>query len=153
MFKSLISGLAIMMVSLVVLAGCEKSDLVMEFLSTLTAAATPSPSLAATTPIPTAATEITSTYLNAVQAYGNFETAGVDIKFKTLITAETGKMFYKKTTDSIYQEGQPFTKYDGNHMATSLFDLSANTTYDVKVEVSGSQGITTDLTTVTTKPE
>ncbi|QHW30460.1 DNRLRE domain-containing protein [Paenibacillus rhizovicinus] len=65
-----------------------------------------------TTPPP-----LSSVYLSAIQTYGNFETAGVDIKFKSLLSSETAKMFYKKTTDSTYKEGQPFTKYDGNHMA------------------------------------
>ncbi|MBS4218703.1 hypothetical protein KHA96_10305 [Bacillus sp. FJAT-49711] len=97
--------------------------------------------------------DISATELISIETYGNFETAGIDIKFDNLITDETASIFYKKSSEAIYREGHSFTKYDGNHMATSLFDLKKDTSYDVKIVVNGSQGSTEYFTTVKTKPE
>ncbi|MCR2821185.1 FIMAH domain-containing protein [Lederbergia panacisoli] len=94
-----------------------------------------------------------ATELVNIETYGNFETAGIDIKFENLITDETASVFYKKSSETIYREGHHFTKYDGNHMAASLFDLKKDTTYDIKIVVNSSQGSSEYFTTVKTKPE
>ena len=94
-----------------------------------------------------------ATELGNIETYGNFETAGIDLKFNHLITDETASVFYKKANEGVYLEGHPFTKYDGNHMATSLFDLKPDTTYDVKIVVDSEQGKSEHYTTVKTKPD
>src|SRR5690242_12998752 len=55
--------------------------------------------------------------------YANFETAGVIIKVDNMSYNESATIEYKKSTDSTYQPGHPLVRYDGNHMATSLFNL------------------------------
>ena len=95
--------------------------------------------------------EAASTIVLEVSAYGNFETAGIDIKVnKTYITSSTFEIEYKASGESVYKKGHNFVKYDGNHMATSLFNLSLNTTYDIRILVDGNVEATT---TVKTKPE
>ena len=88
--------------------------------------------------------------------YGNYETAGVIIKVDNVNFNETATIEYKKTTDSTYTTGHYFVRYDGNHMATSLFKLTSNTTYDIRVTLSdpvdGVTGTNPWTTTVTTKP-
>jgi hypothetical protein len=111
---------------------------------TVSAAKPPAP-----TPTPAALPTITN-----IQTYGNYETAGVNITFSGLVTtAQSARVYYKKTSESTYREGHNFIKFDGNHMATSLFDLSLNTAYDIKVDYNNSQTVTTSYSTVTTKTE
>src|SRR5690606_14055289 len=60
----------------------------------------------------------------------SFETAGVIIKLPSSTpSSASAKIFIKKRSETIYKEGHPFTRYDANNMATSLFDLQNNTAY------------------------
>lgn len=64
-----------------------------------------------------------------------FKTAGIIIKLPpNSINTVTARVFYKRSVDSAYQEGHKFTKYDLNNMATSLFYLTPDTSYDVRVD-------------------
>ena len=95
--------------------------------------------------------EAASDIILEVNTYGNFETAGVDIKVnKEDIKTSVFQVEYKVATDSVYRKGHNFVKYDGNHMATSLFNLSLDTTYDIRIIVDGT---VEETATVKTKPE
>jgi hypothetical protein len=92
----------------------------------------------------------------SVSTYGNFITAGIDIKINNMNFNESATIEYKKTTDSTYKQGHYFVRYDGNHMATSLFNLQNSTTYDIKITLSDPDGVSGTnpyYTTVTTKAE
>ena len=72
-----------------------------------------------------------------ISTYGNYETAGVNIKVPGLTKSTKGTLKYKKTSESVWKDGHDFVKYDGNHMATSLFDLELDTEYIVEVFLDG----------------
>ncbi len=87
------------------------------------------------------------TYISNITAYGAFETAGINIELSGNDKTETGKAFYKATGDLKYIEGHHFVRYDGNHMASSLFNLIPATTYDVKAVLYNSNGEALDSAT------
>ena len=104
--------------------------------------------------------------INRVQVYGNVITAGLNINITGMpMTIEEGatlpftpyaRVFYRVAGTRLYQEGHWFHRYDGNNMATSLFDLQPDTTYDIVIRLYDTKGGTlqdTHTTTVTTKPE
>ena len=71
-----------------------------------------------------------------IESYGAFISGGVEIEIKSLNGPESAKLFYKKKSESSYKEGHPFVRYDANHLATSLFDLTPGTEYDIKIELT-----------------
>lgn len=75
-----------------------------------------------------------------VKTYGSFETGGVDIQVDNLNGNESAKLYYKNANEDNFQEGHTFVKYDANHFATSLFNLSLDTEYFVKVELVDPDG-------------
>jgi hypothetical protein len=88
--------------------------------------------------------------------YGAFETAGITIELSNYDHDETARIFYKKAGTSTYHEGHPLIRYDANHMATSLFNLALNTTYDLRIELVDPDGTNpnqTVTTQVATRPE
>jgi len=104
--------------------------------------------------------------INRVQAYGNVITAGLNMNITGMpMTIEEGahlpftpyaRVFYRVAGTRLYQEGHWFHRYDGNNMATSLFDLTPDTTYDIVIRLYDTKDGTlqdTYTTTVTTKPE
>ena len=92
-----------------------------------------------------------------VRAYGNYETAGINIEVEGLTAQTEGFIFYKEAgSPQDYQEGHFFTKYDNRHMATSLFDLKSDTAYDIIIKLyDGGSGYLLDTqgASVATKPE
>ncbi|TAL69717.1 MAG: T9SS type A sorting domain-containing protein [Bacteroidetes bacterium] len=94
--------------------------------------------------------------ISDVKTYGNFETAGIIIKIDGMNFNETATVEYKKTGTDDYKHGHDFVRYDGNHLATSLFKLDLNTTYDLRITLidpDGVSGTNPYFSTVTTKPE
>jgi len=94
--------------------------------------------------------------ITAVQTYGSFETAGITIRVDGMDFDETATVEYKRSADPDYQNGHDFVRYDGNHMATSLFRLESNTTYDVRVTLIDPDGVTGAnpvVTSVSTRPD
>jgi hypothetical protein len=94
--------------------------------------------------------------ITAVQTYGSFETAGITIRVDGMDFDETAMVEYKRSADPDYQNGHDFVRYDGNHMATSLFRLESNTTYDVRVTLIDPDGVTGAnpvVTSVSTRPD
>ena len=84
--------------------------------------------------------------IEAIETYGAFETAGITIKLANHNNNETARIWVNGT------EAHPFIRYDGNHLATSLFNLSPGTTYNLIIEVTDPDGDdATTTTTVTTK--
>ncbi|OGU15315.1 MAG: hypothetical protein A2X63_07555 [Ignavibacteria bacterium GWA2_35_8] len=97
-----------------------------------------------------------SSNISEVKTYGNFETAGVIIKVDGMNFNETAQIEYKKSGTGLYKPGHDFVRYDGNHLATSLFKMDLNTTYDLRITLIDPDGVTGTnpmTTTVTTKPE
>ena len=84
------------------------------------------------------------------KVYGNYETAGINIKVNNLTASTSATLQYKEQGTSTWKDGHRFVKYDGNHMATSIFNLKNDTTYDIKITIDGVQAATT---TVKTKAE
>ena len=90
-----------------------------------------------------------------MQTYGNFETAGVNIRVDYLDRATTtGYLHYRRLGDTAWIEGHPFVIYDNMHMATSLFHLEMGTTYELRVIIRDG-GVVTDVQygQVTTREE
>jgi len=97
-----------------------------------------------------------SSRISEVKTYGNFETAGVDIKVDSMDFDEAATVEYKKQSEPSYLRGHDFVRYDGNHMATSLFGLDLATAYDIRITLYDPDSVTGTnpvYTTLTTKPE
>lgn len=95
--------------------------------STSTSTTTSTSTSTTTTTLPPSSGTAPVTFLS----YPSFTTAGLITKLPASSAANVaGKIYYKKTSESDYQEGFPFTKYDLNNMATSLFSLETDTDYD-----------------------
>ncbi len=97
-----------------------------------------------------------SSNISEVKTYGNFETAGIIIKVDGMNFNESAQIEYKKAGTGLFKPGHDFVRYDGNHLATSLFKLELNTTYDLRITLNDPDGVTgTNPMTikVTTKPE
>jgi hypothetical protein len=100
-----------------------------------------------------------ATTIGSLETYGAFETGSVEITLEGYDVNnrnETAAGWIKRLgePESSYRPFHYFIRYDGNHMISSLFDLSPNTTYDVKVELNDPDtGTHTAYTNVTTRPE
>lgn len=94
--------------------------------------------------------------ISQTQAYGNFETAGVIIRVDGMDFDETATVEYKRSSDPDYVWGHGLVRYDGNHMATSLFGLAPNTSYDLRITLHDPDGVTGTnpvTATISTRPE
>lgn len=94
--------------------------------------------------------------ISEVKAYGNFETAGVMIKVADMDFDESATIEYRKAGDTVWRPGHDFLRYDGNHMAASLFGLAPATSYEIKVTLSdpdGTTGTNPSFSSLATKPE
>jgi hypothetical protein len=80
--------------------------------------------------------------ISEVSTYGNFETAGVLIKVEGMDFNESATLEYRKAGDVIWRRGHDFIRYDGNHMASSLFGLDPGTSYEIKVTLTDPDGTT-----------
>lgn len=92
----------------------------------------------------------------AVASYGCFETAGVDLRLQGATFNESAILEYRRAGETAWRRGHDFIRYDGNHMATSLFWLSRDTVYDLRVTLSDPDGVTGTnpwLDSVRTRPE
>ncbi len=95
-------------------------------------------------------------WISEVKTYGNFETAGIIIKVEGMDFNESAIIQYKKIGEAAYRRGHDFVRYDGNHMATSLFGLDPASSYDLMITLSdpdGTGGVNPCLASVTTKTE
>ena len=89
-----------------------------------------------------------------VKTYGNFETAGIIIKVEKMDFDESAKIEYRKSGETTYRRGHDFVRYDGNHMATSLFGLDLGSSYEIKitlVDPDGTSGTNPAVSSVKTK--
>jgi len=82
-----------------------------------------------------------SSKIAEVKTYGNFETAGIIIKVSGMDFDETAKIEYRKSGETTYRRGHDFVRYDGNHMATSLFGLDLASTYELKITLTDPDGV------------
>ena len=98
---------------------------------------------------------ISQSTISSIEAYGAYETIGVKIQMSGNDFDETAKVYYKKTSSGSFQEGHELVRFDGNHMATSLFNLELGTSYDIKVDLldPDSSTTSTSTTTVSTQAE
>src|SRR4051794_16003528 len=84
-----------------------------------------------------------ATAVSAIESYGSFETAGVWI---TLSGDDNGDAVATATVqgpaDPSPRPVHPLARFDGTHLATSLFGLQPGTTYTVRVTVSDPDGVT-----------
>jgi hypothetical protein len=95
-------------------------------------------------------------WISEVKTYGNFETAGVIIKVVGMDFDESASLKYKKAGATVWQQGHVFVRYDGNHMATSLFGLDPGSTYNIKitlVDPDGTSGVNPTFSSLATKKE
>lgn len=111
-----------------------------------------------------------------IRTYANFETAGVNLEFDQRLYDVTGVvngepfsgeltdvqditavLHYREYGTSDWYEGHPFSTYDKMHMATSLFNLETDTTYELRILVWKDSKLVFDnldnLAVITTKPE
>ena len=98
----------------------------------------------------------TASKISEVKTYGNFETAGIIIKVENMNFNESAKIDYRKKGETTYRQGHAFVRYDGNHMATSLFGLGLNSSYEIKITLTnpdGTSGTNPYFTSVKTKKE
>ena len=94
--------------------------------------------------------------ISDVKTYGCFETAGVIIKVDKMDFDETATIEYRTSGETAYKRGHDFVRYDGNHMATSLFGLQLNSTYELRatlVDPDGTTGKNPQTSTVKTRAE
>lgn len=94
--------------------------------------------------------------ISEVKTYGNFETAGLIIKVEGMDFDESATIEYRKTGDITYKRGHDFVRYDGNHMATSLFGLAPGNSYEARITLldpDGTTGVNPCVASVTTKAE
>ena len=93
--------------------------------------------------------------LEAIETYGALVSGGVDLRVANLTPNVRGRLYYRPSADAQapWREGHPFVRYDGNHMATSLFDLEPDTAYEVLVTVADGETTITRTATLTTRPE
>lgn len=65
----------------------------------------------------------------------SFKTAGVIVSLPAdAPSSVSAKLFYRKEGEESYREGVFFTRYDLNNMATSIFDLDQNTSYELRID-------------------
>ena len=85
----------------------------------------------------------------------SFKTAGIIAKLPASSASNvSAKIYYKKSADAGFQEGYALTKYDLNNMATSLFSLDSNTSYDLRVDYNdGSGSVTSKMASFRTKAD
>ncbi|MEW6367814.1 MAG: right-handed parallel beta-helix repeat-containing protein [Acidobacteriota bacterium] len=91
-----------------------------------------------------------------IKTYGCFETAGVIIKVDKMDFDETASIEYRRSGETAYKRGHDFVRYDGNHMATSLFGLQLNSTYEIRATLAdpdGTMGKNPQTSTVKTRAE
>jgi hypothetical protein len=94
--------------------------------------------------------------INAVETYGNFETAGVTLALAGQNYNETATLEYRREGETIWRAAHDFRQFDGNHMATSLFGLRSATLYELRITLFDPDGVTGTnpwLAAVTTSPE
>ncbi|MBP7864639.1 MAG: right-handed parallel beta-helix repeat-containing protein [Acidobacteria bacterium] len=94
--------------------------------------------------------------ISSVQTYGCFETAGVDVAVSGMNFNETATLEVRKQGTGAWQRGHDFVRYDGNHLASSLFWLEPGTVYELRVTLSDPDGVTGTnpvTATVATRPE
>lgn len=122
---------------------------------TATPTATPS-----ATPTASATPPVTGNANITIRIDPSYETAGVIITLPSgsandgdeSATLEIAQQPCSGTC--AYTQAYPFTRYDGTNMATSLFDLSPNTTYAIRVTfIDPDGGSGTKQTTFTTKAD
>jgi hypothetical protein len=70
--------------------------------------------------------------ISEIKTYGSFETAGVIIKVEGMDFIESATIEYRKAGTIAFRRGHDFIRYDGNHMATSLFGLAKGSPYDLR---------------------
>lgn len=89
-----------------------------------------------------AVTALPAAGIVSVQTYGCFETAGVDVAVTGMNFNETAILEYRKQGTIAWQQGHDFVRYDGNHLASSLFGLQPGTAYEVRVTLDDPDGVT-----------
>jgi len=92
----------------------------------------------------------------SVSTYGCFETAGVDLQLLGADFDESATLEYRPAGETAWRRGHDLVRYDGNHMAGSLFWLNRDTLYELRVTLSDPDGVTGAnpwLASVRTRPE
>ncbi len=87
-----------------------------------------------------------SAVLSRMDLYANIETVGVVVSGANL--PKTANLMYQKKGETVWQPGHPLVRIDNGRLVGSLFGLSPDTTYTVKV-LDGSTEISGSVTTQT----
>ncbi|MDO8647051.1 MAG: putative Ig domain-containing protein [Candidatus Diapherotrites archaeon] len=93
--------------------------------------------------------------ISKIDAYGNYISGGINVSLGTLNNNETGRAYIKPHNSGSYIEVNPLVRYDASNLATSIFNLSENTSYDVRIDIFDAGGNMVDQGTAAflTKPE
>ena len=79
--------------------------------------------------------------MSIFSVYGNYETAGITIETVGSANGVYAEIWYNEVGATAYgTRGHNFVKYDGNHLATSLFDLKPGTAYNFQVRRKTGEG-------------
>jgi len=84
--------------------------------------------------------------VTAVEVYPFFETVGVLVTLDQDPAGSSLVLQIKGSSDAAYRKGHPLVRYDGRHMASSIFDLEPGTAYSLQV-VDGASVTTKSFST------
>jgi len=90
-----------------------------------------------------------SNSISSISVEPTFECAGIIVNLSGTDDPGVVTLEVKGPTESTYKLAHPFLRYDNQHMASSLFDLTPGTTYSIRVTLGG----TATTSTVTTRTE
>jgi hypothetical protein len=86
----------------------------------------------------------TQTIFTNLDLHANIETIGIIVSGQNL--PSSAELMYRQGNDSEWKRGHPLMNIEDKHLVGSLFDLTASTTYEVKV-TDGATEITGSITT------
>src|ERR1051325_5072063 len=99
------------------------------------------------TSLPVAAKSNSAAVFGSLEFVANIETIGVAVSGTSLPSA--AQLSYRQTGESVWRTGYQLIRINDGRLISSLFNLTAATSYDVKV----SDGITEINGTVSTQPD
>ena len=89
-----------------------------------------------------------------VHTHGSYETAGVIVSLPTgSSTTASATLEVRGPADPSFRPAHPFTRYDANNLAASLFGLEPATSYDLRIGLTTDSGTSTWLSSLTTASE
>jgi len=90
-----------------------------------------------------------------IETYGAFVSGGVDVRLADgAPEGVTGELWVRRSGEQAFRAGHRLVRYDGNHMASSLFSLVPGAAYEVKVCLTRPGGLRSEgVAALVTRPE